>query len=108
MLTAIMTREFGRDCVKEWFSGTWDYVRNEQDIICGEIVGTRRPDRVMTKGRHAVVVDYKFGAEKTRSHRRQIIRYITLLRQMGYTEIEGYLWYLTLGEIEQVEDELGF
>ncbi len=108
MLTAIMTREFGRDCVKEWFSGTWDYVRNEQDIICGEIVGTRRPDRVMTKGRHAVVVDYKFGAEKTNSHRRQIIRYITLLRQMGYTEIEGYLWYLTLGEIEHVEDELGF
>jgi hypothetical protein len=25
-----------------------------------------------------------------------------LLQQMGYTEIQGYVWYLTLGEIEEV------
>ena len=97
-------REFGKDCVKNWFSGTWEHIRNEQDIICNEIVGTRRPDRVMTKGSHAIIVDYKFGAEKSRSHRRQITGYMQLLRKMGYTEIEGYLWYLSLGEIVQVED----
>ena len=103
-LTQNIEREFGKDCVKNWFSGTWEHIRNEQDIICSEIVGTRRPDRVMTKGRHAVIVDYKFGAEKTRSHRRQIAEYMQLLRKMGYTEIEGYLWYLSLGEIVQVEN----
>ncbi len=97
-------REFGRDCVKEWFSGHWEQIRNEQDIICGEIVGTRRPDRVMIKGGKAVVVDYKFGSEKPRSHRRQIAQYKSLLRNMGYTDVEGYLWYLTLGEIEPIED----
>ena len=28
---------------------------------------------------------------------------VGLLRQMGYTECEGYLWYVKLGEIEKVE-----
>ncbi|MBR6759443.1 MAG: UvrD-helicase domain-containing protein [Alistipes sp.] len=102
-LRACLEREFGKDCVKEWFSDSWDKVRNEQDIICGEIVGTRRPDRVMLRGKQAVVVDYKFGAEKPRSHRLQIEEYMRLLRNMGYTEVEGYLWYLTLGEIVKVD-----
>ncbi len=102
-LRACLEREFGKDCVKEWFSDSWDKVRNEQDIICGETVGTRRPDRVMLRGKQAVVVDYKFGAEKPRSHRRQIEEYMRLLRNMGYTEVDGYLWYLTLGEIVKVD-----
>lgn len=103
-LRECLEREFGRDCVKEWFSDSWDKVRNEQDIICGEVVGTRRPDRVMLRGHKAVVLDYKFGGEKSRSHRRQMAGYMRLLRDMGYVEVEGYLWYLTLGEIDSVEE----
>ncbi|MBE6199089.1 MAG: DNA helicase UvrD [Rikenellaceae bacterium] len=101
-LRQIIEREFEREQVKEWFSD-WDMVRNENDIISSHIIGTRRPDRVMIKGSRAVVVDYKFGAEKLPSHKRQIENYMSLLSQMGYTEIEGYIWYLSIGEILKVE-----
>jgi len=36
-------------------------------------------------------------------YRRQVGEYLGLLRQMGYTQCEGYLWYVKLGEIEKVE-----
>lgn len=101
-LRQIIEREFEREQVKEWFSD-WDMVRNENDIISSHIIGTRRPDRVMIKGSRAVVVDYKFGAEKLPSHKRQIENYMSLLSQMGYTEIDGYIWYLSIGEILKVE-----
>lgn len=103
-LKATIEREFGRPQVGEWFSEDWECVRNENDIICGEIVGTRRPDRVMIRGQHAVVVDYKFGAERYKSHRDQVARYMDLLQQMGYSHVEGYVWYLTRGEIIKVEN----
>lgn len=101
-LRQIISREFEREQVKEWFSD-WDIVRNENDIISNHVIGTRRPDRVMIKGSRAVVVDYKFGAERLPSHKRQVENYMSLLSQMGYTEIEGYIWYLSIGEIVKVE-----
>ena len=76
---------------------------NENDIIGNHIVGTRRPDRVMIKGNKAVVVDYKFGSEKSKLHHKQVANYMNLLHQMGYTSIEGYIWYLSMGEIVKVE-----
>ena len=104
-LKATIEREFSRQQVREWFSNEWECIRNENDIICGEIIGTRRPDRVMTRGNKAVVIDYKFGAEKAKSHHKQIKRYMDLLSQMGYTDIEGYIWYLTRSEIINVKNE---
>jgi ATP-dependent exoDNAse (exonuclease V) beta subunit len=97
-LQAMMQREFKRELVSTWF-GQWDEVRNENDIIGSHIVGTRRPDRVMIKGDKAVVVDYKFGTEKLPSHHKQIYNYMKLLNQMGYSQVEGYIWYLAMGEI---------
>ena len=55
------------------------------------------------RGTRAVVVDYKFGNREPGRYRRQVGEYLGLLRQMGYTECEGYLWYVKLGEIEKVE-----
>lgn len=86
--------------VREWFDGSWERILSERDIIdCGE---SWRPDRVMIKGTRAVVVDYKFGSAKSSAHRHQIEGYAKLLGRMGYKTIEAYLWYITLGEIEQV------
>ena len=48
-------------------------------------------------------VDYKFGSRDPGRYRRQVGEYLGLLRQMGYTQCEGYLWYVKLGEIEKVE-----
>ena len=99
----IIRREFARKEISEWF-GKWDDVRRENDIISSHTTGTRRPDRVMIRGKRAVVVDYKFGEEKLSSHRKQVKGYMSLLREMGYNEIEGYIWYLTLGEIVRIEN----
>ncbi|MBQ4540331.1 MAG: Dna2/Cas4 domain-containing protein, partial [Alistipes sp.] len=101
-LMRIIEREFCRDEVREWF-GEWDEVRSENDILSAGVVGTRRPDRVMIRGERAVVVDYKFGEEQRAAHHRQVATYAQLLREMGYTQIEGYVWYLSLGQIVKVD-----
>ncbi len=100
-LEQTIRREFSRDQVREWF-GEWDEVRCENDILATHQAGTRRPDRVMIQGERAVVVDYKFGEEQVASYRRQVASYMNLLREMGYRRVEGYVWYLTLGEIVSV------
>ncbi len=89
--------------VEEWFSNEWDDVRNENDIIVPQSSEIRRPDRVMIRGSKAVVVDYKFGEGKHAStYKRQVRGYMELLLQMGYTQVEGYLWYIKSGEIVRV------
>jgi ATP-dependent exoDNAse (exonuclease V) beta subunit len=83
-----------------WFSGDWE-VKREAGIILnsGKV---RRPDRVMIKGNNAIVVDYKFGAVKNDKYRIQVRTYLHDLKQMGYENIQGYLWYVELEEVEEV------
>jgi CRISPR/Cas system-associated exonuclease Cas4 (RecB family) len=49
---------------------------------------------VIVNNNKVTVVDYKFGELKDEKHAQQVKRYMDLLRKMGYTSIEGYLWYL--------------
>lgn len=87
--------------VARWFSPEWEVVHSERDIIAGG--GVRRPDRVMTDGKkRAVVVDYKFGALRRAGYQAQVREYMELLREMGYDRVEGYLWFVELGEVERV------
>ena len=102
-------RAFEQSEVCEWFGNGWERILNEQEIIlpqAGSVAAahgtTRRPDRVMIAGDRAVVVDYKFGEHDAERYRRQIGNYCTLLREMGYTRVEGYLWYVRQGRIERV------
>lgn len=64
---------------------------NEKSIaIDGNIY---RPDRIIFKDEKSVmVIDYKFG-EKRPEHEKQIERYATLLRGMGYN-VESRIFYL--------------
>ena len=90
------------DRVKEWFSTNWESVKCESAIITDG--DTRRPDRVMISGDRVVVVDYKFGDKRSASYRKQMADYMHLIARMGdYKQIEGYVWYISLGEIESVE-----
>ena len=73
-----------------WFSA--GEVRNEGDIVAHD-GSVYRPDRVILDGQRAVVVDYKFG-ERRESYRYQVLRYMRLLRELGYEEVKGYLWYV--------------
>lgn len=102
MLSGMIDRALDDPTVREWFGGGWHLVRNEHEIIVPGSAVTRRPDRVMTAGERAVVVDYKFGEHEPERYRRQIRDYCDLLRQMGYPRTEGYLWYVKLGRVERV------
>ncbi len=85
-----------------WFDGSWSDLYRERNIIRPNTT-SKRPDRVMTRGAEAVVVDYKFG-EENRAYNRQIAEYMTLLQQMGYTSVKGYIWYVPTGEIIEVSE----
>ena len=101
MLHKNIERAMQNPKVEEWFNGAWDDVKVEAEIISGH--DSRRPDRVMIKGDRAVIVDYKFGSNATSSHQRQVSKYMELLVQMGrYSQIEGYVWYINLGEVVEI------
>ncbi len=92
--------------VRSWFDGSWEVVRREDEIIlpyAGEAAARmRRPDRVMMHGEKAVVIDYKFGMSRPAAYRRQITEYAELLKSMGYDDVEGYIWYVSLSDVERV------
>jgi len=76
--------------IRNWFSGAWD-VRTEVPILLPGGT-TNRIDRLMLKGKQAVVVDYKTG-EPSRSDHQQVSEYLDILRKMGFTDVEGFLLY---------------
>ena len=89
--------------VKEWYSGHW-VLYNECAIIYKENgeLQMRRPDRVMMKDGKVVVVDFKFGKKRTDYHK-QVRDYMSLLSDMGYENIRGYLWYVFENELVEVK-----
>ncbi len=87
--------------VKEygWFDNCYS-VFNECCILTEE-GEEKRPDRVIIKENKAIVIDYKFGL-RLPGYRKQVSRYKDLLTAMGFTDVEGYLWYISTGEVEHV------
>jgi hypothetical protein len=85
----------------EWFDGEWDNRYCERTIIRPD-APSKRPDRVMTSGDKAIVVDYKFGEEE-QAHHRQVANYMKELQQMGYNSVKGYIWYVPTGNIIEIE-----
>lgn len=102
-LYEIAEKALNLDEVKDWYSGEWT-LYNECSIIYNDEQGkmqTRRPDRVMMKGKEVIVVDFKFGKKKP-EYSTQVREYMSLLSEMGYTDIKGYIWYVYSGELENV------
>lgn len=89
-----LKEKFSNPTVADWFSDKWT-IFNECNIMSikdGKIK-EERPDRVITDGSKTIVIDYKFG-KRNEEYRKQVLRYIELLRDMGYENITGYLWYV--------------
>jgi ATP-dependent exoDNAse (exonuclease V) beta subunit len=61
-----------------------------------------RPDRVIIKNNQAIVIDYKTGEMKKTDHE-QVQNYCSILRQMGYKPVKGYLLYTQDIQIVKVE-----
>ncbi len=89
--------------VQQWYDGSCR-LYNECAILYSREgkTETRRPDRVMETGGRFVVVDFKFGTPRPQ-YEDQVREYMDLLRRMGHTHVEGYLWYVYTNEIRNVE-----
>ncbi len=81
------------------FDISWE-VKNEAEIITKD-GGIYRPDRLMFKGKQAVVVDYKTGRPNDK-HLDQVRNYAKLLSEMGYTVDKSLVLYLG-EEVKAVE-----
>ncbi|MDR3188689.1 MAG: UvrD-helicase domain-containing protein, partial [Prevotellaceae bacterium] len=74
---------------RAWFGGAWQ-VYAEAEILLPSSPDKhilKRPDRVMTRGSAAVVVDYKFGGKTDTRYVRQVEGYVDALRKMGYDSV---------------------
>lgn len=90
--------------VNDWFSPRWKAF-NECSMIYfdpeEQRIKEQRPDRVVYDGKKMVVIDFKTGG-KMEKHKRQVRGYVYLLKDMGYNDVEGYLWYIRNNDIVKV------
>jgi ATP-dependent exoDNAse (exonuclease V) beta subunit len=63
---------------------------------------TKIPDRVLVDENKVIVIDYKFGDKESQSHKTQIKEYVACLQQMDYSNIEAYIWYVSIEKIVMV------
>lgn len=101
----------------EWFSEDWKVINERAILFPDERDGSmcmKRPDRVIVKGKKAIVIDYKTGQDAaTRlpngqvmvppKNESQVNLYCQFMRDMGYEEVEGYLWYILQDIIYKVQ-----
>ena len=73
---------------------------NERTIIDSDGVNCR-PDRVLVNGSAVTVIDYKFG-ERRLKYEEQVRKYTDLFETLGYSPVEGYLWYVYEDEVVKV------
>lgn len=85
-----------RDHVAQWFTRDWD-VKTEIPILSPTQPDVR-VDRLMIRDKKAVVIDYKTG-EPRASDEEQVASYMSILREMNFTEVEGFVLYLATGEV---------
>lgn len=88
--------------VKTWFNGTYK-VLPEVAILHQNI---RRPDRVMISEKETIVVDYKFGKADAAKHQLQVKGYMNKIKEMGYPNVKGFIWYVPQEEVVRVDNEM--
>lgn len=90
---------------KEWFTDSWE-LKTEAEFLLPkqkkQRVSIRRPDRVMIKGNHVIIVDYKFGTLELPAYQRQLKLYMQGIEQMGYHSVKGYIWYVDTEKVTEI------
>lgn len=76
--------------IAPWFSDGYE-VLNEREIWHENRI--HKPDRILTQGTKAIVIDYKKEKEGE-SHHDQVRRYIKAMKALGFDEVEGHLIYV--------------
>jgi ATP-dependent exoDNAse (exonuclease V) beta subunit len=102
-MTAHVREMIARKDVALWFSDSQSVsIFKERSLLCGsgEVL---RPDRVIVEGEKATVIDFKFGETEQASYHRQVRHYMEELKLMGFSSVEGYLWYVMLDRTVKIE-----
>jgi ATP-dependent exoDNAse (exonuclease V) beta subunit len=73
---------------------------NERTLIVDEMKRLR-PDKIVQLKDKFVIIDFKTGEELPKHHS-QVQEYASVLKKMGKTEIEGYLYYSNQSEYNKV------
>jgi ATP-dependent exoDNAse (exonuclease V) beta subunit len=82
--------------IKLWFEKGNEVLNEASVLIPGS--GTKRPDRIILRDGKAIIIDFKFGDENPH-YLSQIRNYRKILIEMGYPEVEAYLWYADVNKI---------
>lgn len=98
-ISELINRAWTEEKLCDWFSGRWTLLREQAILVNGTEC---RPDRVMIRDKHAIVLDYKFGA-KQEKYAKQVRGYMDAMRQLGYSDVEGYLWYAKSEKLEEIK-----
>jgi ATP-dependent helicase/nuclease subunit A len=77
--------------IADWFSAE-NKIYKEAGILLPS-GSVRRPDRIIFRNGKTIIIDFKFG-EQNPHYKKQINQYRNLLSDMGYNEIEAYIWYV--------------
>jgi ATP-dependent helicase/nuclease subunit A len=90
-LTKRVENLIGTPTVSDWFK-PGNKILTEAGILLPSGT-TRRPDRVIFSEGKTTIIDFKFG-EESPHYADQINQYHQLLTDMGYTDIEAFIWYV--------------
>lgn len=83
-----------------WLNGDY-HIWNEASIINME-GETIRPDKVFTNDNEAIVLDFKFTQRDYARHKIQVDVYVAALRNLGYENVKGFLYYAINNHLEKV------
>lgn len=84
----------------EWFSPACQVI-NEREILL-PFSARIRPDRIILRNGTLEVIDYKFGLREEVRYLKQVRLYCQAFREMGYPDVKGYIWYVKLNKIVEV------
>ncbi|MBL7951165.1 MAG: UvrD-helicase domain-containing protein [Flavobacteriales bacterium] len=87
------------DTMAPWFGPGLD-VRAEAALITAD-GHALRPDRLIIEGDNVRVLEIKTGRPAD-AHARQLRTYLQLLRELGYPQVDGTIWYVGDGHLEHV------
>ncbi len=82
--------------VAGWFSSENQVMREAGILLTSGNI--RRPDRVIFKDGKTTVIDFKFGEENDH-YVEQVELYRSLLLDMGYKNVDAYIWYVDKNKI---------
>lgn len=99
-IAGLISRAFNSEQMQHWFDGSWQLMREAAILTPNTVI---RPDRVMIKADQAVVLDYKFTHQQRPTHYQQVRDYMSALQNMGYTRVEGWLWYALTNQLVRVD-----